>query len=85
MRNHAENFMALEADKTDADPSAPERTVDVCNRDSVLDFTNYYLQASSRPRTIEEVHNLTAAISRYKGPRIVRFATLESFLAGFEH
>jgi len=64
------------------DPSAAEEPlVDVGNRDSVLDFINRYLESSSRPKSIDEVHDVAAAISRYKGPRLVRSATLESFLA----
>ena len=62
----------------------PERVVDVGDRDSVLDFTNHYLETYARERNIDEVHHITAAISRYKGPRIVRWATLESFVAGLE-
>jgi hypothetical protein len=63
-------------------PSPPEQLVDVEDGDVVLDFTYRYLEAHSLPPTDSEVHNVTATIARYKGPRVVRWATLESFLAG---
>jgi hypothetical protein len=65
----------------ETETSPPEPLVDVADRDSVLDFTNRYLESCSLPKNIDEVHNVTAAISRYKGPRVVRSATLESFVA----
>ena len=84
MHNPPQAMYGYETNQTDGQPSRPEQVVDLGNRDSVLDFTNHYLESSSRPKNIDEVHNITAAISRYKGPRIVRWATLESFLAGLE-
>ena len=50
--------------------------------DVVLHFTYRYLEEHSRPPSDDEVHNVTAAIARYKGPRVVRWAALESFFAG---
>jgi hypothetical protein len=47
----------------------------------VLQFTYCYLQARCLPPSDAEVHKVTAAIARYKGPRFVLWATLESFLA----
>jgi hypothetical protein len=84
MHNNAPDFFAFEMDETGGQPSPGEQVVDVGNRDSVLDFTKYYLEAFSREKSVDEVHHVTAAISRYKGPRLVRFATLESFLEGLE-
>ena len=48
----------------------------------VLHFTYRYLEAHSLPPSDDEVPNVTATIARYKGPRVVRWAALESFLAG---
>jgi len=72
-----------ETDRPVGRPSNPsEQLVDVEDGDAVLDFTYRYLEAHSLPPTDSEVHNVTATIARYKGPRIVRRVTLESFLAG---
>jgi len=56
--------------------------VDVEDGEVVLEFTYRYLEAHSLPPSDGEVHNVTATIARYKGPRVVGWATLESFLAG---
>jgi hypothetical protein len=68
----------------DADRSSPspEELIDVANAEAVLDFTNRYLLARSRPASDDEIHHVTASIGRYKGPQLVGWATLESFLAG---
>jgi hypothetical protein len=61
--------------------SPPEQLVDMENGHAVLDFTYRYLEAHSRPPSDDEVHNVTATIARYNGPRVVPWTTLESFLA----
>ncbi len=80
MNNISEAFCWYETDAGDGQES--EQLVDVGNRDSVLDFTQRFLESHALPRNIDEVHNVTATIARYKGPRLVRSATLESFVAG---
>ena len=84
MHNHPQALAGDEPDRTDREPARAGRVVDVANRDSVLDFTAHYLESLSRERTIDAVHDVTAAIARYKGPRLVRWASLEAFLAGLE-
>ncbi len=69
-----------ETDQASGRPSPPEQLVDMENGHAVLDFTYHYLEAHSRPPTDDEVHNVTGTIARYKGPRVVPRATLESFL-----
>jgi hypothetical protein len=70
-----------ETDQVSGRPSSPpEYLVDMENGHAVLDFTYRYLEAHSRPPSDDEVHNVTATIARYKGPRVVPRATLESFL-----
>jgi hypothetical protein len=70
-----------EADQASSWPSsASEQLVDMENGHAVLDFTYRYLEANSRPPSDVEVHNVTATIARYKGPRVVPCATLELFL-----
>lgn len=69
-----------ETDQSSSRPSPPEQFVDMENGRAVLDFTYRYLEAHSRPPTDDEVHNVTGTIARYKGPRVVPRATLESFL-----
>jgi hypothetical protein len=49
---------------------------------AVLDFTYCYLEAHTRPPSDVEVHNVTGAFARYKGPHVVRWADLESILTG---
>ena len=71
-----------ETDQMSGRPPTPERLVDVEDADLVLDFTYQYLEAHALPPNDDEVHNVIATIARYKGPPIVRRATLESFLAG---
>jgi hypothetical protein len=61
----------------------PEQLVDVEDADVVLDFAYSFLEAHALPPSDNEVHNVTAAIARYKGPGVVGWATLESFLARF--
>ncbi len=82
MHNRTREPYWFETAQVGSQDSPSDRLVDVGDRDSVLDFTNRYLESYSLPKNIDEVHNVTAAISRYKGPRIVRWATLESFVAG---
>jgi hypothetical protein len=55
--------------------------INVEHGDEVLEFAYSYLQAHSRPPSDDEVHNVTAAIARYKGPALIRAATLELFVA----
>ncbi len=62
-------------------PSPPEQLVDMEDGHAVLDFTYYYLKTHSRPPSDGEVRNVTAAIARYRGPRVVPRAILELFLA----
>ena len=62
--------------------SATNELVDVADGDIVLHFTYRYLEAHSLPPGDDEVHSVTAAIAQYKGPQVVSWATLESFLAG---
>jgi hypothetical protein len=63
-------------------PPASAQLIDMQNGHSVLAFTYRYLEAHSRPPSDDEVHNVTATIARYNGPRVVPWATLKSFLAG---
>ena len=63
-------------------PHETEQLVDVEDGDAVLDFAYRYLETHSLPPSDSEVYNVIATIARYKGPRIVRRGTLESFLAG---
>ena len=56
--------------------------VDIDDGHAVLDFTYRYLEAQTLPPSDDEVHNVTAAIARYNGPRVVRWADLESSLTG---
>jgi hypothetical protein len=69
-----------ETDPASSRASPPEQLVDMENGHAVLDFTYRYLEAHLRPPSDDEVHNVTATIARYKGPRVVPRATLESFL-----
>lgn len=81
MPNIVDKPCRYETDQGGSRPSSPEQLVDVEDGDVVLDFTYRYLKAHSLPPSDSEVHNVTATIARYKGPRIVRSATLETFLA----
>ena len=63
-------------------PSPSEDLVDVEDAEAVLDFTYRYLKAHLLPPSDDEVRNVTATIARYKGPRVVRSATLDLLLAG---
>jgi len=71
-----------ETDQMCCRPPTPEQLVDVDDADLVLDFTYRYLEAHALPPSDDEVHNVIAAIARYKGPPIIRRTTLELFLAG---
>ena len=71
-----------EADQASGRPSSPEQLVDMEDGHAVSDFTYRYLEAHSRPPSDDEVRNVTATIARYKGPRVVRWADLESILTG---
>ena len=83
MPNLLDKLYWYETDQAKGRPSsAPEQLVDMENGHAVLDFTYGYLQAHSRPPSDDEVHHVTATIARYRGPRVVPRATLESFLAG---
>ncbi len=83
MRDLSNHLYSYETGKMDSQPSRPgQLLVDVADRNAVLKFTYHYLQARSRPANDCEVHNVTSTIARYKGPRVVEWGTLESFLAG---
>ncbi len=71
-----------ETDPAKSRPGPPAQLVDVGNGYAVLEFTYRYLEARLLPPSDDEVRNVTATIARYKGPSVVRWATLESFLAG---
>lgn len=71
-----------DVDHPGSGPSAPEQLIDVENGYAVLDFAYRYLETCSRPPNDNEVHNVTATVARYKGPRLVPWSTLESLLAG---
>ena len=72
-----------ETDQASSRPSSPaEYLVDTENSHAVLEFTYRYLAAHSRPPSDDEVRNVTTTSARYKGPRVVRSATLELLLAG---
>ena len=70
------------ANQAKSGPSPSEQVVDMENGYAVLEFTYRYLEAHSRPPSDDEVHNVTATIARYQGPRVVPWAALELFLAG---
>jgi hypothetical protein len=82
MPNLLDKLSWYEPDGATSQPSAPEELVDVGNAHAVLDFTYRYLEARLVPPSDDEVHNVTATIARYKGPPVVRWGTLELFLAG---
>jgi hypothetical protein len=69
------------ANQTKSGPSPSEQLVDMENGYAVLEFTYRYLEAHARPPSDDEVHNVTATIARYQGPRVVPWAALELFLA----
>jgi len=71
-----------EADHPSSGPSTSEQLVDIESGYAVLDFTYRYLETCSRPPNDDEVTAVTATIARYKGPRLVQWATLELLLAG---
>jgi hypothetical protein len=77
-----DKFSWYEMDKASSRPHSPEQPVDIGNGDAVLDFTYRYLEAHSRPPSDDEVRNVTWTIAQYKGPPVVPWATLESFLVG---
>ena len=80
MPNLLDKLYWYQTDQVSSRPSLPEQLVDLEDSDVVLDFTYRYLEAHSLPPSDYEVHNVTATIARYEGPRIVRYAALESFL-----
>ena len=82
MRNLLDELSWFEKDHAGSRPSPSEELVDADDGDVVLHFTYRYLEAHSLPPSDDEVRNVTATIARYKGPRVVRWAALESFLAG---
>ena len=82
MRNLLDELCWFEKDQAGSRPSPSEELVDVEGGRVVLHFTYRYLEAHSLPPSDDEVRNVTATIARYKGPRVVRWAALESFLAG---
>ena len=66
---------------TDADPASANPIIDLGDSNAVRRFVRDYLGARQQPVGADEVHDVTAAISRYKGPPLIRRETLESFLA----
>ncbi|MDQ6701878.1 MAG: hypothetical protein M3Z96_01620 [Pseudomonadota bacterium] len=82
MRKLLDELHLQQAGQTGTRQSSAEELVDVSDGALVLHFTYRYLEAHSVPPSDDEVHNVTAAIARYKGPRFVSWATLESFLEG---
>ena len=77
-----DKLSCYETDQASGRPSPPEQLVDMEDGHAVLDFTYYYLETHSRPPSDGEVRNVTAAIARYKGPQVLRWADLESILTG---
>jgi hypothetical protein len=77
-----DKFGWYETDQASGRPSPPEQLVDMGDGHAVLDFTYRYLEAHTRPPSDDEVHNVTAAIARYTGPQVVRWAELELILTG---
>jgi len=82
MREFLDGLYSPEAGCAEARQFPIGELIDVADGETVLHFTYRYLEARSLPPTDEEVHSVTAAIARYKGPPVVSWATLESFLAG---
>ena len=82
MRELLDELYLTEPGPVGALQSATNELVDVADGDIVLHFTYHYLEAHSLPPGDDEVHSVTAAIAQYKGPQVVSWATLESFLAG---
>jgi hypothetical protein len=83
MRHLLDELQWYETDRGNSrPPSSPEQLVDMENGYAVLAFTYRYLETHSRPPSDDEVHNVTATIAQYKGPRVVLWTTLESILAG---
>jgi len=70
---------SLETGHTDSDPANP--LIDIGDSNAVRKFAREYLSALQRPFEPDAIHDVTAAISRYKGPSLIRRETLESFLA----
>ena len=71
----------LETERTDTDPARVNPLVDLGDSSAVHKFAREYLSALQRPLGADELHDVTSAISRYKGPSLIRRKTLESFLA----
>ena len=81
MPNPLDKLTWHETGQASSRPSPPDQVVDMENGHAVLDFTYRYLEAHSRPPSDDDVRKVTGTIARYKGPRVVPWATLESFLA----
>ena len=71
----------LETERADTDPTGANPIIDLGDGSAVRKFAREYLSALQRPLGADELHDVTAAISRYKGPSLIRRKTLESFLA----
>jgi hypothetical protein len=71
----------LETGHADTDPARPNPIIDLGDSSAVRKFAREYLSALQRPLEPDAIHDVTAAISRYKGPSLIRRETLESFLA----
>jgi len=69
MPNLLDKLYWCKANQANSLPSPPEQPVDLESGYAVLEFTYRYLEADSRPPSDDEVHNVTATIARYKGPR----------------
>ena len=82
MANLLDKIHWYEMDQAGSTLSSPRQLIDLEDGDVVLEFTYRYLEAHTLPPSDHQVHNVTAAIARYKGPRVVQQTTLESFLAG---
>jgi len=76
------SYFESEFDLQPAHDAGDHSLVDLQSGDAVLQFAYDYLKARLRAPTDDEVHNVMASVARYKGPSLVRRATLESFVAG---
>ena len=82
MRHLLDELHWYEADQAASQLHPAEELINVEDGDAVLHFTYRFLEAHLLPPSDDEVYNVTTAIARYRGPRVLRWATLESFLAG---
>ena len=69
MPNLLDKLYWCKANQANSLPSPPEKPVDLESGYAVLEFTYLCLEVDSRPPSDDEVHNVTATIARYKGPR----------------